>query len=75
MTGLAIVFGFMVFLIILNKGHVHFFSGFSFIVVAAISLGIGFGVAAVVNAVFESMSVVLPVLVVIIIIGVIFARK
>ena len=75
MTGLAIVFGFMVFLIILNKGHVHFFSGFSFIVIAAISLGIGFGVAAVVNVIFESIAGILPVLIVIIILGVIFVKK
>lgn len=42
---LAIIFGFMVFMIILNKGHLYFFSITSFLITAAISLGIGYGIA------------------------------
>lgn len=42
---LAIIFGFMVFMIILNKGHLYFFSTTSLLITAAISFGIGYGIA------------------------------
>ena len=42
---LALIFGFMVFMIILNKGHLYFFSITSLLITAAISFGIGYGIA------------------------------
>ena len=42
---LAIIFGFMVFMIILNKGQLYFFGITSLIITAAISFGIGYGIA------------------------------
>lgn len=42
---LALIFGFMVFMIILNKGHLYFFSITSLLITAAISFGVGYGVA------------------------------
>ena len=42
---LAIIFGFMVFMIILRKGHLYFFSITSLLVTAAISFGVGYGMA------------------------------
>ncbi len=60
MTALAIIFAFMVFMIILNKGHLYFFSIFSLLMVAAISLGVGFGMAAFVCWIFESILSILP---------------
>lgn len=42
---LAIIFGFMVFMIILKKGHLYFFSITSLLITAAISLGVGYGMA------------------------------
>ena len=49
---LAIIFGFMVFMIILNKCHLFFFGITSLLIIAAISFGIGYGMAALVIAVF-----------------------
>ncbi|MBQ3134806.1 MAG: hypothetical protein IJB75_03220 [Oscillospiraceae bacterium] len=42
---LAIIFGFVVFMIILNDGRLIFFSVSSLLVIAAISFGIGYGMA------------------------------
>ena len=42
---LAIIFGFMVFMIILNNSHLLFFSLSSLLVIAAISFGIGYGIS------------------------------
>ena len=42
---LTIIFGFMVFMVILNKGHLFFFSLSSLLVTAALSVGIGYGIA------------------------------
>ena len=42
---LALIFGFMVFMIILNKGHLYFFSITSLLITAAISFGVGYGIA------------------------------
>ena len=42
---LSLVFGFMVFMIILTKGRLFFFSITSLIITAAISFGVGYGVA------------------------------
>lgn len=42
---LALIFGFMVFMIILNKGHLCFFSITSLLITAAISFGVGYGIA------------------------------
>ena len=70
MTALAIIFSFMVFMIILSKGHLYFFDIFSLLLVAAISLGVGFGIAAFVGGIFESVVSIIPA--VVIVIGVIF---
>lgn len=48
---LALIFGFMVFMIILNKGHLYFFSITSLLITAAISFGVGYGIALFVLAV------------------------
>ena len=48
---LAIIFGFMVFMIILNKGHLYFFGITSLIITAAISFGVGYGIALLVLAI------------------------
>ena len=48
---LALIFGFMVFMIILNKGHLYFFSITSLLITAAISFGVGYGMALFVLAV------------------------
>ena len=42
---LAVIFGFMFFLLILNKGHLFFLSIFSFLAAAAISFGVGYALA------------------------------
>lgn len=42
---LAIIFGFMVFMIILKKGRLLFFSITSLLITAAISFGVGYGMA------------------------------
>lgn len=48
---LALIFGFMVFMIILTKGHIFFFSITSLLITAALSFGIGYGMALFVLAV------------------------
>lgn len=52
---LALIFGFMVFMIILNKGHLYFFSITSLLITAAISFGIGYGMALFVLAILEPL--------------------
>ena len=42
---LAIIFAFMIFMIILKHGRLYFFSITSLLVVAAISFGVGYGIA------------------------------
>ena len=43
--GLTVIFAFMIFMIILSKGHVYFFSISSLLTTAAISLGVGYAIA------------------------------
>lgn len=68
MTALAIIFSFMIFMIILNKGHLYFFSIFSLLMVVAISLGVGFGIAAFIAWIFESVISIIPTILIIVII-------
>ena len=42
---LAVIFGFMVFMLMLNKGHLFFLSIFSFLAAATISFGVGYALA------------------------------
>ena len=42
---LAVIFGFMVFMLMLNKGHLFFLSIFSFLAAAIISFGVGYALA------------------------------
>lgn len=49
---LTIVFGFMVFMLILTRGRIIFFGVFSFLIIAAISLGVGYGMAVLVVTLF-----------------------
>lgn len=45
LAALTIILGFMVFLLILNKGRIIFWSFFSLLMALALSLGVGYGMA------------------------------
>ena len=45
LAALTIILGFMVFLLILNKGRIIFWSFFSLLMALALSLGVGYGIA------------------------------
>ena len=47
---LAVIFGFMVFMLLLNKGHIVFFGFFSFLIAVALSFGVGYCIAVLVTA-------------------------
>jgi len=64
MTGaLAIIFGFMIFMLILNKGRLLFVNISSLLIIAAISLGVGYGIATFVGAIGLPLLFVLVVIV------------
>ena len=64
---LAIIFGFMVFTLILNKCHLYFFGITSLLVIAAISFGIGYGIAVFVLAVLGPLLKILLTIVAVIV--------
>lgn len=68
MGALTIIFAFMVFMIILNKGHLYFFSIFSLLLVVATSLGVGYGMAYFVCWLFESILQLIPIVIIAVIV-------
>ncbi len=68
-ASLTIIFGFMVFMIILNKGHLFFFGITSMLITAAISLGVGYGIALFVISIGIPLLKILGVVLTIIIVG------
>ena len=64
---LAIIFGFMVFLLILNKANYLFISFGAVMLIAALSFGVGYGVAVflvnVVGPIIKAIAIVLAVLI------------
>lgn len=59
---LTIIFGFMVFMLIMTKGRIVFFGVFSFLIIAAISLGVGYGMAVLVITLFGPIMKILLIL-------------
>lgn len=45
LEAMTIIFGFMVFMVILTKGHLLFINITSLLIIAAISLGVGYGIS------------------------------
>lgn len=45
LASLSIIFGFMIFMLILRKGQILFFNISSWLIMASISLGVGYGIA------------------------------
>ncbi len=76
---LTIIFAFMVFMIILNKGNFFFISGFSMLIAAAISLGVGYGMAMLVVYLMEPLLKIILIIVGVVIVGllilVLFGKK
>lgn len=64
---LAIIFGFVVFLLILNKANYLFISFGAVMLIAALSFGVGYGVAVflvnVVGPIIKAIAIVLAVLI------------
>lgn len=75
LAALTIIFGFMVFLLILTKGHIVFFGVFSFLMIAAISLGVGYGMAVLVVSLFGPLMKTLFILSAIIVLIALVAGK
>ncbi len=45
LEAMTIIFGFMVFMVILTKGHLLFINITSLMIIAAISFGVGYGIS------------------------------
>lgn len=68
--GLTVIFAFMIFMIILKKGHVYFLSISSLLIMLAISLGIGYAITMVVftflGALLNTILIILGVIIILI---------
>lgn len=75
LAALTIIFGFMIFMLILNKGRILFFNISSLLVIAAISLGVGYGIALFVISIGKPLLIIAGVLILIAIFFAIFITK
>lgn len=75
LAALTIIFGFMIFILILNKGNLLFVNITSLLIVAAISLGVGYGIALFVISIGKQLLIIVGVLVMITIIFATFMMK